>query len=630
MQYAPFILISITNILFNSCDYSSNSTEVPEEFKNYIYSISDTVDYKEILPFHGKDKKEIPAYISKNEAIEDIQIFEYLLNTSYSGFEYGEFNGVNFKTYFTNLRDFINEKDTLYVNEFEGEISKILEQINDGHIAIVGSKYNWAYKHKSIYYCDILVEKTNDSLFKVIDSQLDIVKIGDLFTQIDAEKYLFRTLSPPDKRHYLVGAQSYAAVTSRQLSFNNKIIQVPHHKSRLMYAKFNDLEPYHIERKNKIPIVRISSFADQHYPYMKRFMELGNELKNEKRIILNLFYNGGGSSVFPQGFIKNLNGQSEWEISWAILTSPAITQYFAKYDLNAMPDISPGFRHTIMTNRKKHSEYRTTPMKNWEFGKTHNQKRYGSYNGTLIILTNRRVLSAAEAMIGYSKSVKNSILIGENTAGVAQFSDVQQYYLPNSKLIAKLPRQFLSIPDFDECIGFLPDYWLDSMEPTKEVLRWLNNPNNYQFKFSYSYNDMLEKNNLAPLIPSDMMIIAPSFRVPSALRAFSGKWFGISDGILDHILVVEIINDNMEVSAIYSWGVAYQWNINQPGWQRYNGKFQNQKMILTDEKNKIKITYMFNSDSTLYETYERPGVFTLTTLTRIDKQEQKCKDVSMK
>ncbi len=75
----------------------------------------------------------------------------------------------------------------------------------------------------------------------------------------------------------------------------------------------------------------------------------------------------------------------------------------------------------------------------------------------------------------------------------------------------------------------------------------------------------------------------------------------------------------MEVSAIYSWGVAYQWNINQPGWQRYNGKFQNQKLILTDENNKIKITYMFNSDSTLYETYERPGVFSHTTLTRIDK-----------
>ncbi len=130
---------------------------------------------------------------------------------------------------------------------------------------------------------------------------------------------------------------------------------------------------------------------------------------------------------------------------------------------------------------------------------------------------------------------------------------------------------------------------------------------------------MLEKNKLAPLLPADIKIISPYSKVPSALRAFSGKWFGISDGILDHILVVEEINDNMEVSAIYSWGVAYQWNISHPGWQRYTGKFQNQKLILKDEKNKIKITYMFNSDNTLDETYERPGVFSHTTLTRIKK-----------
>ncbi len=361
LQSAPFILIGITIIIFNSCNYNSRSKEVPEEFKSYIAKISDIVDYKEILPFHGKEKKEIPTYISKNEAIEDIQMIEYLLNTSYSGFEYWEHKGVSFKSFFTNLRGLIKEKDTVYVTEFESELSKILRQINDGHIAIVGSKYNWAYKHKSIYFCDILVEKINDGLFKVIDSQLDIVNIGDLFTQIDCEKYLFRTLSPSDKNHYLIGVQSYNVITSRQLSFNNKTIQVPLHKSRLIYAKFNDLEPFHIERKNNIPIVRVSSFADRQYIYMKKFMELGNELKIEKRIIMNLFYNGGGSSIFPQTFIKNLNDHSEWKINWAILTSPAITQYFAKYDLSAMPDISPSFRHTIITNRKKHNEYRTSP-----------------------------------------------------------------------------------------------------------------------------------------------------------------------------------------------------------------------------------------------------------------------------
>lgn len=586
-------------------------------FKSYIAKISDTVAYKEIIPFHGREKTEIPIHISKKEAIEDIQMIEYLLKTSYSGLEYWEHKGVDFKLYFSHLRDFISGKDTVNTNEFEGKLSEILKQINDGHIAIIGAKYNWAYKHKSIYFCDILVEKANNGLFKVIDSRFNMVRIGDLFTQKAGEEHLFRTLSPSNKDHYLIGVLSYDFTASKQLSFNNETILVPFHKSRLMYSKFDDPEPFYIEKETKFPIIRASSFADEQYVYMRRFMELGNELRNEKRIILNLFYNGGGSSVFPQTFIKNLNSRSEWDINWAILASPAIAQYFAKYDPRSLTDISPSFRHTVLANRKKDEQYRKTPVRSWEFGETHSKEPYGSYNGTLIILANRRVLSAAEAMIGYSKSVKNRIVIGENTAGVAQFSDVQQYLLPNSKLIVKLPRQILLIPDFEECIGFLPDYWLDSMEPTKEVLRWLADPDNYQFEYSESYDEMMEKSNLIPVLPDDIKVIAPDSNLPRTLQAFSGKWFGVADGVLDNVLVVEKINDSLEVDAVYSWGVAYQWNINQPGWQRYRGRFENQKLVLTSEDSKTRITYEHISDNTLVGTYKRPGVLTRTTLSRI-------------
>ena len=221
-------------------------------------------------------------------------------------------------------------------------------------------------------------------------------------------------------------------------------------------------------------------------------------------------------------------------------------------------------------------------------------------------------------MLGYSKSVKNRIVIGENTGGVAQFSDVQQYYLPNSKIRVKLARQILSIPDFEECVGFLPDLWLDSSEPIKEIIKWLDDPENYQFKFEYSYNEMIDKNNLAPILPADAKIITPSLKLPKTLQSFSGKWFGVWDGVLDHILAVEKINANLEVNAIYSWGVAYQWDINQAGWQRYNGKFVKQKLILADENNNVKITYQLSSDSTLVASYERPGIISRTILTKIN------------
>jgi hypothetical protein len=330
-----------------------------------------------------------------------------------------------------------------------------------------------------------------------------------------------------------------------------------------------------------------------------------------------LFYNGGGSSVFPQTFMQNLNGENQWETDWAELKSPPIIQYYAQYDLSAMADISPNYRYLIRSHKILQDDYQRTPRKTWTFDSTRIQKGSGSYNGKLILLTNRRVLSAGEGMVGVSRSAKNSIIIGENTGGSAQFSSTCAYYLPNSKLIANLPRQLILIPDLEECVGYLPDYWLDTIEPLKEVLNWLADPDNYQFKYSDKYSEILNTLNLSPALPEDMAIAPPGSNLPVLLRNFSGKWYGVADGVLDHMLVVEKIHDNLEVEAIYSWGVAYQWGIQQPGWQRYRGKIIKNTIVLEDKPRQITITYMLNPDGTLEQTYKRPGVYSRSTMTKI-------------
>ncbi len=92
-----------------------------------------------------------------------------------------------------------------------------------------------------------------------------------------------------------------------------------------------------------------------------------------------------------------------------------------------------------------------------------------------------------------------------------------------------------------------------------------------------------------------------------------------ADGILDNMLVVEKINNNFEADVVYSWGVAYQWGVGQPGWQRYKAKFQNKTLTIIDEKQKVKITYTLNPDNTLSSVYERPGATSRTLLTKLDK-----------
>ncbi len=618
LQLTVFIMSGIISLLLNACKINFQSQAIPEEYKNYIPKNSVPVSYKEIIPFHGGDKLIIPAFITKEQAMEDIDMFEYLFSTSYAGYEYWESKGINFKSFFDEMRDYISDKDTISTYDFEHELSKIFRQIFDGHIALIGDIYNWAYRHKAVYYCDVLVEKSKNGLLKVIDSKNDSVRLGDLFTQSDAADYLFKTLSATGKEQYFIGILSPENVSSVKLSFNNRVIEITFHKSRLMYSRFNDPKPFYINRVKDIPVLRITSSADNLYPEMKKFMDAGTELKNEKILIINLFYNGGGSSVFPQTFMQNLNGNSEWEINWAMLTSPAIAEYFAKYDLSKMTDISPQFKNKIKSNASKFNEYKSNPVKYWEFGSV-NQSASGTFDGTLIFLTNRRILSAGEGMIGASKSVRNRIIIGENTGGVAQFSDACEFYLPHSKFIAKLPRQFLIIPGLEECVGYMPDYWLDTSEPLEEVMTWLHNRDNYQFKYSERFAEMLEKNNFSPVLPNDVRIITLGSDVSRDLKSFSGKWSGVADGILDNILVVEKINNDLEADVVYSWGVAYQWGVSKPGWQRYKAKFQNQTLTIVDEKQKVKITYALNSDKTLSSTYERPGAISHTILTRMDK-----------
>jgi hypothetical protein len=351
---------------------------------------------------------------------------------------------------------------------------------------------------------------------------------------------------------------------------------------------------------------------------MKKFMNSGKELKEERKILINIMFNGGGSSLFPQTFIQNLNGVMQWETHWAILKSPPIVEYFAKYDLSSMPDISPDFKNLILSNREELADYRSSPSKKWEFTSTHNENMSGSYTGTLIILTNRSVHSAGEAFVGASQSIKNRIVIGENTGGVAQFSSACGYYLPNSRFIANLPRHFILIPGLEECIGYLPDYWLNTTEPVKEVMDWLNDPDNYRFSYSNSYHDMLKKLDISAVLPKEANVIPPDPEVPETLAKFSGKWYGVSNGVLDHLLVVEKINHSLEVDAIYAWGVASQWGL-RPGWQRFKGRFENHKLILTDEKSRVKITYKFSSDDYIDAMYERPGVYDRIELTKLDK-----------
>ncbi|NQV15172.1 hypothetical protein HQ531_06910 [bacterium] len=610
-------LIGVSLILC-SCNGNISHQDIPEIFQPFISQKTSAVAYKALTLRDGNKSVEIPDSITAMEALIDIEMLEYLISTSYSGFEYWKHRGVDFDAYLKSLRRFVAKNERLNTYDFENQIAKILSQISDGHISFIGTGYHMAYRHKAVYFSDLLVEKTDSDQYLVIDSQNDGVKKGAIFTQERKEEYLFKTLSAADKLQYFIGVFSYDMINSIDLAFDQKLVQVPLHKSRLMYARFEDPTPFFINRIDNIPVVRVTGFRDVLYPQMQSFMQAGETLQNEDVIIVNLFNNGGGSSVFPQTFIRNLNGAVQWETQWGELTSPAITEYYAGFDLSTQSDISPELKDLVLRYSDKFDDYRRTPVKNWQFSRTENKKTPGTYTGKFILLTNRRVLSAGENMVGSSQSIKNTIVIGENTGGVAQFSSTCEYYLPYSNLLLNLPRQLIFIPGLEECVGYLPDYWLDTREPVEEVLKWLKDPNAYQFKYTSSYKEMLKALDVSAVLPEDTKIVKPDSEIPDSLARYSGKWYGVSDGILDHLLVVEKIKSSKEVEAIYAWGVAYQWNIMEPGWERFKGEFEDERLVLRASGRNQTITYEINLDGSMTAIYERPGVRSFTEMSRID------------
>ena len=149
-------------------------------------------------------------------------------------------------------------------------------------------------------------------------------------------------------------------------------------------------------------------------------------------------------------------------------------------------------------------------------------------------------------------------------------------------------------------------------------MKWLKSPEQYQFNYTERYDEFLESLSMTAVLPEDSQISTPGADVPDSLARFSGKWFGVSDGVLDHLLAIENISAGGEVEAIYAWGVAYQWGINNPGWTRYKGTFQGSKLVLTAPDNMLTISYEIKSDGSMDSWYKRPGILSYTELVKLE------------
>ena len=167
-----------------------------------------------------------------------------------------------------------------------------------------------------------------------------------------------------------LGVVTLSLLASVGAATNGGPVEVVESASDAMLAALDGKRDYYRENPDEI------------YPVMQEFMESGFQLRDEEFVIVNVMNNRGGSSLFPQTFISNLNGAVNWDTYWGELSSPPIVAYFAGYDLKSKAAQSPGFRQVIEKNRKLVDSYQSSPMKKWVCSSTTNRAQAGNFKGT--------------------------------------------------------------------------------------------------------------------------------------------------------------------------------------------------------------------------------------------------------
>lgn len=482
-----------------TCNCQENSDSIPEELKPFIRAVEEPCVFKEIPDFVKTKPSE---YVTKAEAHEDIEMLQYLFDNAYSGRYYWEQNGFDYNNYYRTLHKFIDvssSTDTVDVKKLENSIFNNLE-INDGHTAVVGFSFQGCYRSVMPYYAEIIIEKQEDK-YVVIESNQSGIESGMEYN--DSTSFLFKTLSRQGTEQFLLGTLSIEKVDTLSLKFNNRKNTIKLHPSRLSNIEVDrEKVVVKIDTINNIPIVRSSSFnwGKDKVQFLEKFVSYGKELKDKPLFIWNLTGNWGGDANFPYRFIRNFNTICQDQSYGLVLHSPAVNQCYwtGKNDWLQWPDIykkalnddsfpldsiPEGKREKIRLIREDKKIMINKPIKYWEI-RMKPEKKYGDYNGKAIILVNNQTGSASNDAIAGSKSIPNTMLIGENTAPSYSIGNMKFYQLKNTRIVLWIPGNLGIHEDNKMEKGFFPDYWLDSNVPIDEIMNWINNPNEYQFTYS--------------------------------------------------------------------------------------------------------------------------------------------------
>jgi len=107
-------------------------------------------------------------------------------------------------------------------------------------------------------------------------------------------------------------------------------------------------------------------------------------------------------------------------------------------------------------------------------------------------------------------------------------------------------------------------------------------------------------------LPKEIAVVQPATSVPKEQAAFSGKWVGRWDNVLDSVLVVEEVTP-MAALVVYAYGVAPERGISRAGWTRVQAHFEGPDLVVPLNNGREARYHMQDSQSLVATfTYTNP------------------------
>ena len=366
--------------------------------------------------------------------------------------------------------------------------------IPDGHLNI---KYkDYAYPVFSLprdYFTGVFIEEKEGN-FLVYEDINGLVKKGLEYD--DDSKYLRRCIHQ-NREMYQIVIQTTEDLSEIDLQFENEKISLPCICKD--YNNNTDFINYKKTNKNFYVSIGFCPYLyDETSEYEQKIKNIVNEINMYKEIdnfIIDLRSNAGGFSCFEYLIPRLLCSSNEKQAFEKILPlanrgkieliSPDYLYNLAKYYEEAFPDntyLIQKAKNEYIENRNNKKYYKGLaeyPINNLP------PLKIDRIKNNIIVLIDKKTASQAEYALAllYLFGKEKIILVGENSRGSLEVSNILGYSLPDSKVKIFLGNTSAKNTSFMHCdnnwkgelIGFEPDYWTFSSEEIIDTLIFLTN-----------------------------------------------------------------------------------------------------------------------------------------------------------